>query len=140
MNTDYYLQQIKAERQRQDEKWGEQNYPPSFWVSIMGEEFGEMCKSLNEYMSEHDANHFDDMKAEAFGIHGLDIEQDEIDAFQQFFHYVMRCKPRRIQRDMYARIAQKLARFDNKLRLKRGFAARKRHAANRLIVKILVPH
>ncbi len=68
MSTDYYLQQIKAERQRQDEKWGEQNHHPSFWVSIMGEEFGEMCKSLNEYMSEHDANHFDDMKAEAIQV------------------------------------------------------------------------
>ncbi len=68
MSTDYYLQQIKAERQRQDEEWGEQNHHPLFWVSIMGEEFGEMCKSLNEYMSEHGANHFDDMKAEAVQV------------------------------------------------------------------------
>ena len=68
MNTEYYLQKIKEERQYQDTKWGEQNHHPSVWVSIMGEEFGEMCKSLNEYMFEQDVNHFDDMQKEAIQV------------------------------------------------------------------------
>ncbi|WP_375270004.1 hypothetical protein [Enterococcus sp. DIV0212c] len=37
------------ERKRQDKKWGEQNHSLLLWLSIIGEEFGEMCKEANEY-------------------------------------------------------------------------------------------
>lgn len=40
---------IKQERERQDEKWGEQNHDPLLWLSILGEEFGEIAKELNEH-------------------------------------------------------------------------------------------
>jgi transcriptional regulator with XRE-family HTH domain len=39
---------ICEERIRQDEKWGIQNYPLEKWVPILGEEFGEYCRAVNE--------------------------------------------------------------------------------------------
>jgi len=38
--------EIQAERDRQDEKWGEQNHAPATWMLIAGEEFGEAAKAL----------------------------------------------------------------------------------------------
>lgn len=40
---------VLAERKRQDEKWGEQDHRADTWVSIIGEEYGEMCKAVNEF-------------------------------------------------------------------------------------------
>jgi NTP pyrophosphatase (non-canonical NTP hydrolase) len=45
MNT---LKRILKERKRQDAKWGEQNHDPRDWLPILGEEFGELCKAINE--------------------------------------------------------------------------------------------
>ena len=42
------MNDILAERQRQDRKWGEQNHHPLVWVSILGEEYGETCQAVNE--------------------------------------------------------------------------------------------
>lgn len=39
------LDAIIAERQRQDEKWGEQNHVEPLWATILGEEFGEVCRA-----------------------------------------------------------------------------------------------
>lgn len=39
---------VDKERDRQDTKWGEQNHLPPYWVSILGEEFGEYCEAVNE--------------------------------------------------------------------------------------------
>lgn len=39
---------VMEERERQDEKWGEQNHDPAVWISILGEEFGELCQAVNE--------------------------------------------------------------------------------------------
>lgn len=35
------LQEIQAERQQQDAKWGQQNHSPIEWLAILGEEVGE---------------------------------------------------------------------------------------------------
>lgn len=43
------LNEIAAERKRQDAKWGEQNWNPVEWVAILGEEFGEVSKEALEY-------------------------------------------------------------------------------------------
>lgn len=40
---------VLAERKRSDEKWGEQNHGAYRWASIIGEEYGEMCKAINEF-------------------------------------------------------------------------------------------
>ena len=42
------FQIVRAERIRQDNKWGEQNHPPIYWMGILGEEFGELCEAVNE--------------------------------------------------------------------------------------------
>lgn len=42
------LTDIIAERTRQDLKWGEQNHHPIFWISILGEEFGEAAQAANQ--------------------------------------------------------------------------------------------
>lgn len=42
------LYMIDNERNRQDEKWGQQDHEPSKWVHILGEEFGEYCEAVNE--------------------------------------------------------------------------------------------
>ena len=40
---------VMGERKRQDEKWGEQNHNAFVWACIIGEEYGEMCKAINEF-------------------------------------------------------------------------------------------
>lgn len=45
---DKLLEAIKQERNRQDEKWGEQNHYPQIWVGILGEEYGEFCEAVIE--------------------------------------------------------------------------------------------
>lgn len=42
------IRAVIDERQRQENKWGEQNHEPQFWTSILGEEFGELCEAINE--------------------------------------------------------------------------------------------
>ena len=40
------FQEIVAERNRQDEKWGEQNHPPEWWLAILVEEVGEFAEAI----------------------------------------------------------------------------------------------
>lgn len=42
------LMEVQIERWRQDKRWGEQNHPMLYWLSILGEEFGEVAKALAE--------------------------------------------------------------------------------------------
>jgi NTP pyrophosphatase (non-canonical NTP hydrolase) len=42
------LQSVVGERRPQDEAFGEQRYPWPFWLSILGEEFGELAEAINE--------------------------------------------------------------------------------------------
>lgn len=42
------LSEVKAERERQDKKWGQQNHHPVEWLAILGEEFGEVSKAACE--------------------------------------------------------------------------------------------
>lgn len=43
------LQEVAAERERQDAKWGAQRtLPADTWIRILGEEYGEVCKAVNE--------------------------------------------------------------------------------------------
>lgn len=39
------LLDVLTERQRQDEKWGQQNHDAITWSAILGEEFGEFCEA-----------------------------------------------------------------------------------------------
>jgi NTP pyrophosphatase (non-canonical NTP hydrolase) len=40
------LSAIAKERQRQNEKWGEQNHPAEIWLAILSEELGEVSQAL----------------------------------------------------------------------------------------------
>ena len=42
------LDEVFDERGFQDEKWGEQNHPPVFWLAILTEEVGEVARALQE--------------------------------------------------------------------------------------------
>lgn len=63
--TDQLLRKISDERNRQDEKWGEQNHNPLLWLSIIGEEYGEMCKEANEFSFSDDLQRMENLKTEA---------------------------------------------------------------------------
>lgn len=42
------IEEVKKERIRQDATWGEQNHPSAYWLSILGEEYGEVCRAVCE--------------------------------------------------------------------------------------------
>jgi hypothetical protein len=42
------LQAVLDERARQDQRWGVQNHDPFLYLTILGEEYGEMCKAALE--------------------------------------------------------------------------------------------
>jgi NTP pyrophosphatase (non-canonical NTP hydrolase) len=48
MSAQNVLADVFDERQKQDRKWGEQNHDPTYWLGILGEEFGEVCKAVIE--------------------------------------------------------------------------------------------
>lgn len=48
-NKGQIISDVFSERARQDEKWGKQNHTAYVWASIIGEEYGEMCKAINEF-------------------------------------------------------------------------------------------
>lgn len=39
------LYDVNAERDRQEAKWGEQNHDPFTYLTVLGEEFGELCQA-----------------------------------------------------------------------------------------------
>lgn len=46
--TDNVLEEVRRERKRQDDKWGEQNHPAEWWFVILSEELGEVARALFE--------------------------------------------------------------------------------------------
>lgn len=60
-----YLEKITKERENQNQKWGEQNHHPLQWLSIIGEEYGEMCKKANEFGFNSDPQQLINLKKEA---------------------------------------------------------------------------
>lgn len=46
---------VKAERVRQDEKWGRdfEGRHDAFWLTILGEEFGEVARAILEKEEDH---------------------------------------------------------------------------------------
>jgi NTP pyrophosphatase (non-canonical NTP hydrolase) len=42
------FEEIAAEREKQDAKWGIQNHDPFKWISILSEEVGEVAKAAND--------------------------------------------------------------------------------------------
>lgn len=44
MEQDIIIGEILAERRRQEKKWGPQHHGATFWMAILGEEYGEACQ------------------------------------------------------------------------------------------------
>jgi hypothetical protein len=42
------LADVLAERFRQEKKWGQQDHDPCVYLTILGEEYGEMCRAAIE--------------------------------------------------------------------------------------------
>ena len=42
------MEEILAEREKQDQKWGEQNHDTQMWLTILVEEIGEVAKAILE--------------------------------------------------------------------------------------------
>lgn len=47
--TDKVIREVYGERLKQDLRWGVQDHDPTYWLGILGEEFGEVCKEIIEY-------------------------------------------------------------------------------------------
>lgn len=43
------IEKVLEERKRQDIKWGRTDHIAPVWGMIIGEEYGEMCKAINEF-------------------------------------------------------------------------------------------
>lgn len=48
MNQAEVIALIRVEMVRQNKKWGEQNHSQEKWCTILGEEYGEVCKDALE--------------------------------------------------------------------------------------------
>jgi NTP pyrophosphatase (non-canonical NTP hydrolase) len=63
--TDSVLLDVREERKRQDEKWGEQNHNPFVWLAIIGEEKGEADEAALKSQFEPDSEKtLEDLRAE----------------------------------------------------------------------------
>ncbi|MGM7634199.1 hypothetical protein [Bacillus sp. Hm123] len=70
---------VLEERKRQNEKWGEQNHHPAAWISILGEEFGELCEAVNETIFDNGADArkkggYENMRAEAVQVAAVAVQ------------------------------------------------------------------
>jgi len=68
MSTDAQLkvvQDIIVERERQDSKWGEQNYSFADWLAILSEEIGELSHEYLESWFEAQPGVMERMREEA---------------------------------------------------------------------------
>jgi NTP pyrophosphatase (non-canonical NTP hydrolase) len=63
------MNQVGAERIRQNNKWGEQNHGPFVWLAILGEEVGEANKAALEAC---------DLKTSQFSIEKLIEMREEL--------------------------------------------------------------
>ena len=48
--TGLVLADVDDERSRQEEKWGVQRHDLGIWLSILGEEYGEVCEAVQTYL------------------------------------------------------------------------------------------
>ena len=70
------LNLIKAERERQNEKWGEQNYPVIEWQAILMKEVGEAAKEATDFHFKNPVKNFEgEMVAPANGDQALRLSR-----------------------------------------------------------------
>ena len=68
--ADQVYRDIKAERERQFTKWGQQNHEPMVWGAILGEEVGELAQAMlaDTFGSKDHSSHSASMREEAVQI------------------------------------------------------------------------
>ena len=42
------FEEVRKERFNEDEKYGEQNHDPAYWIAVLGKEFGSICRAICE--------------------------------------------------------------------------------------------
>lgn len=63
------IQEILGEREKQDQKWGEQNHNPIEWCAILVEEVGEVSKAALETHFKYDGkNDLSDYRKELIQV------------------------------------------------------------------------
>lgn len=62
------LKDVKAERYRQNEKWGLQRHNYGDWLIILGEEFGEVCQAMQTGFTSQKASDADDLYKELIQV------------------------------------------------------------------------
>ncbi len=71
------LDEVFAERERQDARWGEQNHAPTEWISILGEEYGEVCKAVCEAHFKYDGADWADYRTELVQVAAVAVAMIE---------------------------------------------------------------
>ena len=50
VKEEWAILKVRDELKRQKDKWGVQDHNATMWATIIGEQYGEMCKEVNEFM------------------------------------------------------------------------------------------
>ena len=76
-NTDSVLQEVKGERVKQEEKWGEQNHNLVEWCAILGEEVGEVQKAALEWHFKHPNASLEEYRKELIQVAAVAVSMVE---------------------------------------------------------------
>lgn len=71
---------VRKERERQQSLWGTQNHHPFKWLSILGEEVGEVCQAVNNAFAETDelpTDRYADYRKELIEVAAVAIQMVE---------------------------------------------------------------
>lgn len=71
------LDEVRAERERQDAKWGTQTHGPEVWLAILVEEVGELAEAILVHRNPGDdrnGTHCEDMRSEATQIAAVAVQ------------------------------------------------------------------
>ncbi|WP_026131348.1 MazG-like family protein [Leptospira santarosai] len=72
------LNEVCAEREKQDLKWGEQNHEPMEWCPILGEEVGEVNKAaLEAYFGYKEKGNYSEYRKELIQVAAVAIAMIE---------------------------------------------------------------
>lgn len=74
--TSGVLDEVYAERKRQETKWGEQNLDPALWLMVLGEEVGEANNAVLETIFGNEPN-LDHYRAELVQVAAVAVRAIE---------------------------------------------------------------
>ena len=71
------LSEVAAERQRQTEKWGEQNHSTYKYLAILGEEVGEANKAVLDHEDKPEGNPLENLRMELIQVAAVAVAMIE---------------------------------------------------------------